>query len=402
MKILLTHRYFWPDSPPYAAMLRQIAEAVAAPRDGAAPTVSVFTSMPSYRAGVPAPRREQMGPFHVRRIWTFPEKTSGMLIRLINVVLYCGGMFRHILAARPDVVSASTFPPVVAAWTASLAAWLIGAKFVYHMQDVHPEVSQEANGAMGKGLLFRVMRWLDTRTLKSAAAIVVLSRDMEATVRARPGGADLPVHVINNFVMDDITTPGSPPADLVKTPGQVRVIFAGNLGRFQNLGLLADGIGLLFDAHPKLEVLFLGDGAALPDLKARWGAHPQVKFGPFLPFADAKELIRDADLGLVSLAPGIFRVSYPSKVLSYLGLGLPMLALVEPESALADDILSAGIGVVPAAPTPEAIADALKPVLSDPEHLARMRARARDHHRDQTAPDIVLARWQGLMAAFKG
>ena len=392
MKILFTHRYFWPDTAPYAVMLRSIAEAAA--EDGH--DVHVFASKPSYRGGARAPMRERIGKMNVSRTWTMQETRGMSPGRILNVALFCIPQFFHILRLRPDVVTSSTFPPVLEGLSAALAARLIGARMVYHMQDIHPEVSQVSGDRMGRGIAFRILRWLDAMTHRRSSATVVLSEDMANTLRGRPGLPELPIRVINNFALDSFETPGNPPAELAKSADRRRVIFAGNLGRFQNLPLLAEGVGRLFEKYPDLELFFLGDGAALGDLQARWGDHEQVRFGPFLPFADAKELIRDADIGLVSLAPNVYRVSYPSKVLTYIGLGLPMLAMVEPESQLAREIEDQGLGAVPAAPTPEGIAEALDRLLSDPDRLARTRQNVTAYHDSTAALPAVLRKWRAL------
>ncbi|MEM7239742.1 MAG: hypothetical protein AAF501_18200, partial [Pseudomonadota bacterium] len=149
--------------------------------------------------------------------------------------------------------------------------------------------------------------------------------------------------------------------------------------------------------HPALELLFLGNGTAEAGLKARWGEHRQVRFWPFIPFADAREVIRQADIGLVSLAPDIYRVSYPSKVLTYLGLGVPLLALVEPDSRLAGTIRDEGLGAVPAARTPAAVADATASLLA-PGAIQAAKSAAQAYHDRETATEIILARWRGLVA----
>ncbi|MGH1331350.1 MAG: glycosyltransferase family 4 protein [Paracoccaceae bacterium] len=359
MKILLTHRYFWPDTAPYALMLRAIGEGLA----DAGHEICVFASKPSYREGqTAAVSREKLGRLAVRRCWVLRENRKNPALRVANVFLYCAALFVHILRLRPDAVTASTFPPVIAAWTASFAAGLIGAKFIYHIQDIHPEVSQYSGGFLGRRLPARFLRWLDNQTLRRADTIVTLSQDMQETLQAR-GLGPLPLKIINNLPLDAFEEASAPPAELRKAPGTSRVIFAGNLGRFQNLPLLAEGIAQCFSSHPDLELFFLGDGAALPDLKARWGAHPQVRFAPFLPFSEARALIKEADIGLVSLAPNIYRVAYPSKVSTYRDLNLRVLALVEPDSRLALDLVQSGQGAVPNTQTPDAIQNALERVI---------------------------------------
>jgi len=368
MKVLLTHRYFLPDSSPYGIILRRIGTDLAE----AGHEVDIFTSRPSYgRNLAKAPRREHLGKIAVRRVWVLSETNRNPIARIVNVLIYCVALFFHTLRARVDVVTACTFPPVVAAWTASLAARFTGAKFVYHVQDIHPEVSVYSGGLLGRRLPARILTALDNQTLRRADTIVTLSEDMAETLRARELGP-LPITVINNPALETNGEAIAPPSELVKPAGKIRVIFAGNLGRFQNLPLLADGVAQCFGRHPELELMFLGDGVALPELKKRWGNHTQVRFAPFLPFAQAREIIAGADIGLVSLNPNIYRVAYPSKVSTYLDLGLRILALVEPESQMAHDFKRQGIGAVPHVATPEAIGSALEALIKVPPQLFKL------------------------------
>lgn len=391
MRILLTHRYFWPDSPPYAGILRSVAEGLSA----AGHEVGVVASRPSYRAAGAVPKAGRLAGIDISRIWVFRERKSAPVLRLVNVVLYCAGLFVRVLRRRPEIVTASSFPPVVAAWTASLAARLVRADFVYHVMDVHPELSRHSGGVLGRGLAFRLLRWLDDQTLARASRVVVLSRDQESTLRAR-GMRDVKIEIINNFLLETFDDRVAPPAGMRRRAGTRRVIFAGNLGRFQNLPRLAAGVATCFPRHPELELFFLGDGEAERALRQEWGDHPQVRFAPFLPFAQARELIAEAEVGLVALMPDIYRVSSPSKVLTYLGLGVPVLALVEPESALAQEIEASGLGVVPESATPDAIGAALGRLLENPPD----RARIRDWYAKNADRSSAIAAWCRLIDAI--
>lgn len=390
MKVLLTHRYFWPDSPPYAAMLRYIGERLS----DAGHDVHVFSTKPSYRESGYAPSSEDLRGLNVRRIRVFRENRSNFILRLLNVLLYCVGVFVHIIRIRPDVVTASTFPPVFAAWAASLAAKLVGAKFIYHMQDIHPEVSQYSGGIMGRGLFYRALAWVDNQTLRRAEVVIVLSRDMSMTLRER-GLGNLPIRIINNFLLDDFGESDNARVsqELCKKPGVRRIIFAGNLGRFQNLPLLVEGVASCLERYSDLELFLLGDGEALPELCSRWGGHPQIQFAPFLPFSHARALIEDSDIALVSLARDIYKVSYPSKILTYLELGIPILALVEKESEMAHEIMDNHLGLVPESQTPQGVENALIQLLENPEYHSGL------HAWGETGPtrNNVVSDWVMLM-----
>ena len=395
MKLLLTHRFFWPDTAPYAVMLRAIAADLAE----AGHEVHVFASVPSYRDGANTRlRREVIDGAKVHRVRVFLSEKANIIKRLSNVLIYTVALFFEVLRLRPDIVTAATYPPVVAAWGASLAARLTGARFVYHLQDIYPEISETNADRLGHGLPARLMRWLDNQTLRRAAAIVVLSEDMAHTLAAR-GLGPLPIHVLNNFSLTPVNpVPIGVPAGLAKPIGTRRVIFAGNLGRFQNLSLLTQGVARLFSSHPNLELLLLGDGVALPDLKAQWADNPQVRFAPFLPFEVAREVIAEADIGLVSLAPGIYRAAYPSKVLTYLELGVPILALVETESQLAASLVEAGIGAVPTTATPEAIATALEDLLASAPPTETVRG----WYETNASRSTALMKWRLLINDLEG
>ena len=86
MKILLSHRYFWPDTSPYATMLRSIAARFAC--DGH--EVTVFTTLPSYHASSSAkvPARETLDGFKVIRMPIFKERKKNLPLRGFNVLAY--------------------------------------------------------------------------------------------------------------------------------------------------------------------------------------------------------------------------------------------------------------------------------------------------------------------------
>ena len=58
----------------------------------------------------------------------------------------------------------------------------------------------------------------------------------------------------------------------------------------------------------------------------------------------AKLFIQRADLGLVVIARDVYKYAYPSKTMTYLEQGTPIIALMESESELARVMLSDGYG----------------------------------------------------------
>lgn len=386
VKILFTHRFFWPDAAPYATFLRAIADRCAR----AGHDVEVFAGIPSYNgAAEPVLRRETLGGVRVTRGFIFRQEKRSMLLRLANVAIYCALLFVRILRSRPDVVTASTYPPIVAALTAGLAAHLVGARFLYHVQDIHPEVSKLSGGMLGRFPLFGILCWLDTCALRLAWRIVTLSDGMAETLRARSPRLAGQIRIINNLSLDG----GEPPAPSPPETGRFRVIFAGNLGRYQDLPLVAAGVTRLFDRHPGLELMFLGSGAMERELRATWGDYARVTFHPFVPFEEARAILHASHLGIVSIIPGLAAVAYPSKILTYQSLGLPILGLVDPDSHIARELDATGAGVVVRDRSESGVAEALERAIAS----TTLHAAARDLASRYDA-DTILAEWEHLMA----
>jgi colanic acid biosynthesis glycosyl transferase WcaI len=98
----------------------------------------------------------------------------------------------------------------------------------------------------------------------------------------------------------------------------------------------------------------------------------------------------------VSLAPNIIRVAYPSKTMTYLELGCPLLAVVETDTELARLIRNHDIGFVTPPGDVTSLQDAFAQVISRRDELAAMRPRARDVARQAFDPTRLLDQWSAL------
>ena len=107
-------------------------------------------------------------------------------------------------------------------------------------------------------------------------------------------------------------------------------------------------------------------------------------------------MIASADLALVSLKPGIYRAAYPSKTLTYLGLGVPILAMIEPESELAQTLHIRRLGRVVPHGDPVALAAEIRKAADAKDDGARVRALR--YHAEHLSKETVLARWTALVS----
>lgn len=395
MKILLSHRYFWPDTSPYATILRSIAARFA--EEGH--DVTVFSTQPSYHASTNSkvPARETIDGFQVIRMPIGKERKKNLPLRGFNVLAYAYGLRRHILKTGDyDLVMAATFPPIMAAKVAASAAHRIGAKFIYHFMDLHPEVSLYA-GQLKRGRIFNGLQTLDSKTCRKANALVLLSDDMATTLRERPGNSHLQPHIINNFLLENFDK--SVPHDAPELPhDKFTILFAGNIGKFQNLGNIITAAYELTDLED-VQFWFMGEGAAKDRLIKQAGPllDKTVFFLPFQHHSVAQKLMGDANLNLVSLAPDIYRVAYPSKTPAILAQGSPILATIEASSELGRMVVDENIGYVADQKNPTSIAKTVRKAYGERVREAELRDNVKQLYSKRFAKDKILDRWCELI-----
>lgn len=393
MKVLAIHRFYWPDTPPYASMLRVIVRQWV--NDGH--EVDVLSSQPSYKAGVKnqkQPAKEVVDGAQVARL-NLPSETGRPLVRILNALRLGVGVFwQAVIRKRYDVVMISTSPPVLGGWFTALVARLTGARFIYHCMDIHPEIGRISGEFRNPGvfsLLSRIDRW----TCAQARPVVVLSEDMADTLIARKAEAPPETLVINNFSLpsedsasDELPFPWS--------DEQFVLLFAGNIGRFQGLDVLFDAMAHLRNRQD-IRLVMMGDGTEKERLSRKAEeSDANVSFVGHQSVEVAKAAMFKASAGFVSLVPELYRYAYPSKTMTYLEQGCPVLVAVETDSCLARDVVRNGAGMAVPSGDVDALVNAISSLADEPESISSMQTNALEFSAKAFATDVVLAKWSSL------
>lgn len=401
MKILISHRYYWPDTPPYGWMLHKIARKLSA----SGQDVHVFSTKPSYHGTSNEVKGGGEGvhdAMPTKRIGVLDEKKRPFITRPLNAVWYAIRLFVEVVGKRPDVVMASTFPPVVAALSAGLASKLVGAKFIYHLMDVYPEVAflQKKRNA-----LFGVLQKLDTLSISLASEVVVLSSDMKKTLLKR-GIEPTKISVINNLEIKDERENDLSFAALLEKHSikktALTVGFAGNVGVFQGLGHIAKIIEGTRD-NPEIQYVFMGEGRYKKTLESRLidFVGTTVHFIGHQPISVAHTLMSGVDLNIVSLSPNVSSCSYPSKTITISSVGGAFLVLDEPGSSLANHIDNYEAGISCSYDEVEAMPPKLAELCSKPELIDSYRTGSKKMYSALFSEEITLEKWTVLVGKYQ-
>ncbi len=352
MRILLVNQYFPPDSSASAQLVGELAEDLARHH-----RVVVLAGRPSYNPGAMAP--DPPGT-RVVRAWSTTFHRVSMLGRVANYASFlASSLVRAMFLPRPDVVVALTDPPAIGL-VGLLASRRYRVPFVYVCQDIFPDVAV-ALGMLRNPAVVGMWRRLNRRLQSGSARVVVIGRDMRAKLE-REGVPPERITLIRNWGNGQ-ALPAVERRRIRRHlgwEGRTVVMHAGNLGLAQNPGVLVKAAALLRDTD--VQVVFLGDGAARPEVEALVGrlGCENVSFLPYRPTDEAQQLMGAADLHVVSLHPGLLGCVAPTKVYGILAAGRPFVAAVQPgsEPGLLVEEIGCGARVDP--DDPAALAGAIR------------------------------------------
>lgn len=313
-------------------------------------------------------------------------------------------LVRHIRRVRPDVVLLSNVQIPTLVITA-FALMVMRQPWVLWHQDVYSVAVRSFSGTkLPKRYLlvaaaFEIAeRWCSRR----AAAIVVISPSF-VPVHEKWGTADKVVVIPNWAPLDEIhPRPRKNDWAVEHEVDDVRtLLYSGTLGLKHNPKQLVALARQVIDAGQPVRVVVVNDGPAVAVLRdeARRLDVP-ITLAPFQPYDRLPEVLASGDVLVALLDNQAGEFSVPSKVLSYLCAGRPVLGMMPPENLASDLIQRAGGMVIP--PSDDALPSAaawVVDLLADKERRDELGYAARDLAEDEFALAKCADRFESLLEA---
>jgi colanic acid biosynthesis glycosyl transferase WcaI len=401
--------HFAPDNAPTGTVMTRIVSELA----DLGHQVHVVTALPWYRNHAIEEgwtgkwvRTESTPWGSITRLHPFPgDDKSNLMRRAAGFVAYsllagviglrAGGWFR-----RADAVIAMS-PPLTLGLTGKVVAVLRRSQLVFNIQDVFPDAAIDT-GAIANRWVIGAAQLLERVSYRSAAAVTVLSDDLGDNVTAKlPASRATTVHVIPNFVDTDVIRPGdrlTPYRAELGVGDEPVVLYAGNVGFSQSLDLLITAARQL----PTVTFLINGDGAARGSLEAEAESLSNVRFAGYLEPDRLSELLATGDIHVVPLKAGLGRVSVPSKTYSIMAAGRPVVAAIDPGTAVPKILESSGGGVAVLPDDATAFVEALTAMLERSDRGLSMGTAGRAWVEREASPGAVGVAYHDLIELLAG
>lgn len=327
---------------------------------------------------------------------------QAMLQRLVRETARGFELVRHVRRVNPDVALMSNVQIPTLVIFAFCMAVLRRPWMLWH-QDVYAiAVRSFAGKKLPKGfaLVARAFEVAERWCSRRAAAIVVIAPSF-VPVHEKWGTADKVTVIPNWAPLDEIRpVPRKNEWAIEHELDDVQtLVYSGTLGLKHNPALLVRLAKATIDAGRPVRLVVVNSGPAvdvLRDEAQRLGV--EITLLPFQPYDRLPEVLGTGDVLVVLLEQEAGAFSVPSKTLSYLCAGRPVLGLMPGENLAASLVNRAGGLVLP--PTDGSLAEAAQwtaRVLADTELRDELGEASRDLAEQEFALDTCASRFEQLL-----
>ena len=367
--------------------------------------VTVLTAFPWYPQWRIDPAYRRRRPFMVKRIGGVRIIRSPILLPAARQTTFRRVVFDSSFALTALPASAGigglhavicVSPPLQLGITAWMIARTRRAKLILHLQDIVPDVAL-SSGLMHAGRAVAVSQGLEGWVYRRADRITVISEGFRENLLAKRV-PESKLEVLPNWVdagLFQSKADAGVRSALGAPNGETLVLHTGNMGAKQGLETVVDAAAQL--KSEDIAITLIGDGQARAALEAR-AAELGVDKLRFLPLqSDLPATLAAANILVLSQRAQVTDSAAPSKLLTYMAAGKPIVATVNASSEAGQLIKRAKCGLVVPPENPADLAAALLRLHRHPEMHHAMGVAGRRHvamHHDRK---LILQSWTELL-----
>lgn len=396
MRILLITNYFPPEIGAASHLYHELGRALI--RRGH--RVAVLTGTPRYN--VPHGQRQFGSEYAVEDGMTVIRRPVPDFDRKSKIArglehLWVAWAFASADVGEHDVALVYS-PPLTLALSARRFWRRHRIPFVLNVQDIFPQSAVDL-GVLRNPILIKGFEVLEKRAYQWASLVTVHSPGNAEHVRRQSQGRAR-VEVMPNWVNTEEIVPGERDNAFRRELGipedGVLVSFAGTLGYSQDLDIVLDAAAQM--QNDSVYFLIVGDGVEKERLQKRAATLGlrHVIFLPMQPKERYPEVLAASDICLATLKPEVRTPVVPSKILSIMASGRPVLAAMDLSGDAPRLIEEAQCGVCVQAGDLQGFVAALRKLASDRQLRVQMGQRGRSYAVRHLSVDAAAARYEKL------
>lgn len=400
-KILIHSIVFYPDGVSTAYLYNDIA--IALKEEGY--DVTVLTTTPHYNY-VDSPdnkktlRKKLFGIysfslFNGIKVYHIPQrKFKNPIIRMFSFIYwhlysFFFGLFINRISA---IISPS--PPLTIGIVSLLLAKFKGAKFLYNVQEIYPDL------LINKGLrskpIITLLKKLEYFVYNTADSITTINEDFLYKVQERTTKKSK-VKLIPNFVDTELYKPFTKPIKLpeqfVTNKENFILMYAGNIGFYQDWEPIVYAAKKLI--HESIEFWIIGNGVLKDDLHniVNEESLNNIKVFPYQERTIIPQLINHADINFISINKELETEGFPSKIYTIMACAKPIILIAGNKSPINNFLKDKDCSVIIEENRNENFVKSIRHLMKNSNEIKRLGKNGFDLIKKEYSKDKVLSKY---------
>ncbi len=403
MRILLLTAYFPPDTGSAAHLFYELGcELVSRGHQ-----VQVITNMPGYHAVGADDRylgkrwvKESLDGMDVYRIASLRLSPTSMVGRAMWQFGMAFAFFLVGLFVPKVDISLVYSPPLTLGFSAWGLRILRGIKFIFNVQDLFPQSIIDL-GLLRNPQIIRIFEWMEKAIYECSNKVAVHSTGNQKHVVGR-GGEPRHVKVIPNWVDTDFIQPGERQNEFraaYNFGDDFLVSFAGVLGYSQDLDVILEAAKRLRD-HDHIKWILVGDGVEKERMQGKARESDLLNLVHFLPMQPREKypaILHASDVCLATLRAEVKTPVVPSKILSIMAAGKPVVAAMDLSGDAPKLIADAQCGFSTPPGDAAALAEAVLKLYTDRDLCAQVGANGRQYAEEHLSRKACVLHYERMI-----
>ena len=275
------------------------------------------------------------------------KKHKSTLLRMLSFIYWHKMSFIvGLFLKRPDVILTPS-PPLTSGLLAILLAKLKGAKTIYNVQEIYPDLLINL-GHLKNTFLINFLKRLERFVYNSSNAVTAIDKQFYNIIKSRIKQENS-LHIIPNFVDTDLYVTESStklPTEFLSEPGFTNMLYAGNIGLAQEWDLVLNLAKEIRDES--ISIWIIGEGVKKEYLKSQIEKYDLSNI-KLLPYQDRKYMPAInlfADFHFIAMDKSMENEGFPSKVYSIMASGKPMVVVSSEQTPISNFLKETNVALL--------------------------------------------------------
>ena len=327
------------------------------------------------------------------------KKYKSTILRLFSFVYWHLFSFLFGLTFRNISFVLSPSPPLSIGFISLLIAKLKGAKSIYNVQEIYPDLLIN-QGNLKSSLIINLLKNFEKFIYNNSAAVTTIDEVFYLQIKPRFLNSDK-LHIIPNFVDTELYKPIEynlvlpPTFDILNK--KIKLLYAGNIGFFQ------DWEPILYAAkeliNEDIEFWIIGEGVQKKYLEdsVKMEGLTNIKIYPYQNRSYMPAINNFSDIHFIVINKGMEQEGFPSKVYTIMACAKPLIVVTGLKTPLFNFLSNKDCSELITENRNEQFVKSVRKLASDKNLRLELGKNGFKHIYDSYSKEIVISKYVNLL-----